>query len=159
MERLFNTGWKKKRNVRFDLSLHSSSLVKHSRDYSRDYSQNSLFLEPLRCFFYIFPRYIYRDRKSDYRISVREVQRLTAFGPKSNSFTISSAEAAVVEFVCQRSDRARDQINRKFRAIWLAQYDSLSKNPPLSLSSNFKNSLSLFRILFQFLYIFHSFVS
>ena len=143
---------KEKRNVRFDLSLHSSSLVKHSRDYSRDYSQNSLFLEPLRCFFYIFPRYIYRDRKSDYRISVREVQRLTAFGPKSNSFTISSAEAAVVEFVCQRSDRARDQINRKFRAIWLAQYDSLSKNPPLSLFEF--HSLSLFRILLQLLYIF-----
>ena len=102
--------------------------------------------------FTFFPRYIYRDRKSDYRISVREVQRLTAFGPKSNSFTISSAEAAVVEFVCQRSDRARDQINRKFRAIWLAQYDSLSKNPPLSLFEF--HSLSLFRILLQLLYIF-----
>ena len=83
---------------------------------------------------------------------MREVQRLTAFGPKSNSFTISSAEAAVVEFVCQRSDRARDQINRKFRAIWLAQYDSLSKNPPLSLFEF--HSLSLFRILLQLLYIF-----
>ena len=104
--------------------------------------------------FTFFPRYIYRDRKSDYRISVREVQRLTAFGPKSNSFTISSAEAAVVEFVCQRSDRARDQINRKFRAIWLAQYDSLSKNPPpLSLFEFHSLSLSLSRILLQLLYI------
>lgn len=134
-----------KKNVRSDLSLHSSSLV--TRDCSRDYSQNSL--EP--CALLRFP--VYRDRKSDYRISVREVQRLTAFGPKSKSFTISSTEAAnVVEFVCQRSDRARDQINRKFRAIWLAQYDSPSKNPPhLSLQISKIHSLS--RILFQLLYI------
>ena len=134
-----------KKNLRSDLSLHSSSLV--TRDCSRDYSQNSL--EP--CALLRFP--VYRDRKSDYRISVREVQRLTAFGPKSKSFTISSTEAAnVVEFVCQRSDRARDQINRKFRAIWLAQYDSPSKNPPhLSLQISKIHSLS--RILFQLLYI------